>query len=49
MIDDHEPETDSQQPFDFIDGLLTDALHALIWVAVGMFTTAALIFFSLNF
>ena len=49
MQDDFETETDSQQPFDFIDGLLTDVMHALLWIAVGMFITAALIYFGWNF
>jgi len=44
VIDDHEPETDSVQPFDFIDSLIADALRALFWIAVGMFLTAALVY-----
>ena len=44
----HEIDTDNA-PFDSMDSLLTTALWVLTGVAVGMFTTAAIIYFARNF
>lgn len=41
--------TEENEPFDSIDSILTRALWVLAGVAVGMFITAALIYFGRNF
>ena len=44
----HEIDTDNA-PFDSMDSLLTRALWVLTGVAVGMFITAAIIYFARTF
>lgn len=44
----HKVDT-SNEPFDSIDTVLTTALWVLAGVAVGMFTTAALMYFGRTF
>ena len=42
-------KVDTNKPYDAIDALLTKALYACVWVAIGRFTTAAIIYFARNF
>ena len=44
----HQVDTENE-PFDSIDTLLTRTLWVLAGVAVGMFTTAALMYFGRTF